>query len=94
MESLHAIRDTKTVLAPRPIVTGHVKNESNFIVMEYLKLVSLDNKSSAELGSQLADMHLDNTRGDHPSEKKFGFHVETYCGSIPQNNSWTKSWIV
>lgn len=29
-----------------------------------------------------------------PTIKKFGFHVETSCGKIPQNNKWTDDWIV
>lgn len=92
VESLHAIRDTKTVFAPRPITTGNIKNKTNFLVTEYYKLTSLNDETSAELGSQLADMHLDNL--NNKIVKKFGFHVKTYCGNIPQNNTWTKDWIV
>lgn len=29
-----------------------------------------------------------------PTIKRFGFHVETFCGKIPQNNKWTDDWIV
>ncbi|VVC45486.1 Hypothetical protein CINCED_3A004193 [Cinara cedri] len=68
LESLKAIRSTKTVLVPNPIAT-------------------------AELGSQLADMHLNNLQGEQPNINQFGFHVETCCGFLPQNNTWTNDWL-
>lgn len=93
-EGLKAICSTQTVPAPSPMVTGVTEKGYHFIAMEYLKLSSLSAECSAELGNQLADMHLFNLQGEQPAVNKFGFHVETCCGFIPQNNTWTEDWIV
>ena len=43
-------------------------------------------------------MHLHNIelgkKGSPKFESRFGFHVETCCGSIPQRNRWDSSWTV
>lgn len=93
-ESLNAILDTKTILAPRPIATGTTKEKNNFLVLEYLNMESFNNISSEELGDQLADLHLYNLQGKQPVVKKFGFHVDTKCGTLLQNNTWTADWTV
>lgn len=67
LESLKAIRDTQTVTVPNPITIGSTlknstKNNQYFIVLKYFKFTSLNPISSAELGSQLAEMHLSNLR--------------------------------
>lgn len=60
-EGLKAILDTKTILAPRPIATGGTSNKSqHFIVLEFMNISLLNNEIAAELGNQLADMHLYN----------------------------------
>lgn len=94
LESLKAIRSTRTVLAPNPIATGFTESGQYFIVMEYLNMTSLNTTCSAELGSQLADMHMNNLQGEQPNINQFGFHVETCCGFLPQKNTWTNDWLV
>lgn len=94
LEGLKAMHDTKTVLIPHPMAVGSTNSGHHFIVMEYLNMTSLNGKCSAELGSQLADMHLFNLRGEEPSIKQFGFYVETCCGFLAQNNMWTDDWLV
>lgn len=60
-EGLEAIRNTKTVKAPRPVVVGLTDDKSkHLLVLEFMNLTSLEKKSSAKLGIQLADMHLFN----------------------------------
>jgi len=94
LESLKAIYSTKTVAVPYPIVTSCTNGSDNFIVMEYLNMASLNAKCSAQLGSQLADMHMFNLQKDQLNITQFGFHVETCCGFLPQNNTWTDDWLV
>lgn len=94
LEGLKAILSTKTVLAPYPIATGCINQDQHFIVMDYFNMTLLNSKSSSELGSLLADMHLHNLKEKQQSIKQFGFHVETSCGFIPQNNTWTDDWLV
>lgn len=60
-EGLRALRETKTVMAPRPIATGLTIDKSNHLfVLEYLNLTSLNEKSTIKLGRQIADLHLFN----------------------------------
>lgn len=60
-EGLKALRNTKTVYLPRPIAVGHTSNKSqHFIALEYLNITILDDETMAELGSQIADMHMCN----------------------------------
>lgn len=68
-EGLKAIRDTKTVIAPRPIVMSEVNRSSQYLVVEYITLSILDEISSMELGSKLADMHLHNMQQKGSSSK-------------------------
>lgn len=60
-ESLIAIKETKTIMVPRPLVIGRTNNHvQHFIVMDYMHLTTLNNKSSSDLGNKLADLHLHN----------------------------------
>ncbi|XP_060877402.1 ketosamine-3-kinase-like [Metopolophium dirhodum] len=93
LEGLKAICSTNTISAPCPIATGCTNSGQHFIVMDYWKMSSLNKKCSSELGSQLADMHMFNLQDGQPHINKFGFHVETCCGFLPQNNTWTDDWI-
>eukprot|EP00112_Aurelia_sp_Birch-Aquarium-sp1_P017747 Seg4150.2 transcript_id=Seg4150.2/GoldUCD/mRNA.D3Y31 product=Ketosamine-3-kinase protein_id=Seg4150.2/GoldUCD/D3Y31 len=106
-ESLKKIMETNTVTVPAPlkVVTNEEKHESIFI-MEFIEMKSLS-KFQAKLGEQLARLHLHNRqlleRNATNEQKigseglqgvtKFGFHVRTCCGMIPQDNSWNESWI-
>lgn len=47
-------------MTPNPITTGRTKNGQNFILMDFMNMTVIDAKTAAELGSQLADMHLCN----------------------------------
>lgn len=93
-ESLKAIENTKTVRIPHPIVTGSIGNKKHYLVLEHLDMTSFQNKTSAELGRQLADMHLHNFKGESPTVNKYGFDIDTTMGNLRQNNTWNKDWIV
>lgn len=68
--------------------------------MEYKNINSLSNETL--LGEQLANLHLDNINLiktsssssdiDRQPERRFGFHVKTSCGFIPQGNQFTDTW--
>lgn len=92
-EGLQAISNTKTVSVPCPKATCFINNH-HFIVMEYMDMTSLNTKCSVDLGSQLADMHMFNFQEKQCIINQFGFHIETCCGFIPQNNTWTDDWLV
>lgn len=60
LEGLKAIRNTNTVLVPRPLTTGRTDCGQHFIVMDYLNMTTLNEEYSFELGNQIADMHMCN----------------------------------
>ncbi|XP_068084987.1 ketosamine-3-kinase isoform X2 [Anabrus simplex] len=103
-ESLKAIAATNSVRAPDPIVVLDNPNGGAVIVLEYLDMKGL-RKYSAQLGEQLAKMHLHNHTLSNNKQKghvgkeetlfpieNFGFHVTTCCGYLPQDNTWRSDW--
>lgn len=84
-------------MTPYPIVTGQTQKKNNFIALEFLNLThptTFSDEVASQLGSQLADMHMYNTKGKYAIENRFGFHVNTFSGIIPQNNEWASNWLV
>lgn len=62
-EGLKAILNTRTILVPEPIATGHTEdNSKNFILLKYMPMTTFTIKGSVQLGRQLADFHLHNLR--------------------------------
>ena len=63
------------------------------LVMEYLPLRRCSNQS--QLGRDLAELHLHNwnRRTEPDAVQRFGFHLETCCGFLPQSNAWADSWL-
>jgi len=92
--SLKAIEETDTIKVPKPIAVLQNGAGTTMLVMEHLELKDCSNQ--AALGTQLARMHLHNIergKSGHPDYvNKFGFHVWTSCGSIPQKNAWKNNW--
>ncbi|KPP57337.1 ketosamine-3-kinase-like [Scleropages formosus] len=101
--SLKAILETETVKVPKPVKVFDLKNGGAVFAMEHLDMRSL-NRFSAQLGEQLADLHLHNQRQKEKEEQtvgkagqktvdKFGFHTTTCCGYLPQANDWQSDWV-
>ncbi|KAK6617464.1 hypothetical protein RUM43_014473 [Polyplax serrata] len=78
-QSLKELSQTKTVKVPEPLLI--------------------------ELGTLLAQLHLHNIRALNQQKEtsnligknnqaidKFGFHITTACGYLPQNNEWCDDW--
>ncbi|KAG8225553.1 hypothetical protein J437_LFUL002069 [Ladona fulva] len=89
--SLKALADSKTVSVPNPISVLDIPQGSVFAV-EYVEMKGL-RKFQAELGNQLARLHLFNPASSDENSGKFGFHVNTCCGYIPMENSWNDDWV-
>lgn len=106
--SLKAIHDTNTITVPKPLaVLDNPKTGGAVFVMEYLDLGG-GGRYDKELGEQLARMHLHNRKLGEKQKKeassvhkssaepqyvdKFGFHITTCCGYLPQNNEWCDDW--
>ncbi|KAJ8345393.1 hypothetical protein SKAU_G00295860 [Synaphobranchus kaupii] len=108
--SLDAILKTETVKVPKPMKVIDLKTGGAMFVMDHVDMRSL-HKYSAQLGDQLADLHLHNQRqrerrdkeeqtvgkgsgqSDVPVIEKYGFHIPTCCGYLPQVNEWQSDWV-
>ncbi|XP_035380729.1 ketosamine-3-kinase-like isoform X2 [Electrophorus electricus] len=108
--SLEAILSTNAIKAPRPMKVVDLNQGGAVFVMEHVDMRLLS-RYSAQLGEQLADLHLHNKRqkekqikaeqtigkgsgqSEVPVVDRFGFHVVTCCGYIPQVNDWQTDWV-
>jgi len=94
MASLKEIEATQTIKVPHPIaVTDNPEGPGSIFIMEYLNMSYLTNQ--AALGTALAKLHISNREKEKTSDyiDKFGFHVQTCCGFLPQGNSWQSNWV-
>ncbi|PLN82521.1 Fructosamine kinase-domain-containing protein [Aspergillus taichungensis] len=90
-ESMKAIHAVCPEFAPKPIAWGTYTDtpETYFFLAEYRDM-SGDMPQPEAMGSYLASLH----QGSASPNGKFGFHITTYTGNLPQNNDWEKSWEV
>ena len=92
LASLERMRATGTVRVPRGVaVLERPTGPGYLLVMEYLHLRRCSNQ--AQLGRDLASLHLHNTTASPHTHHRFGFDVETCCGFLPQGNGWTDNWV-
>ncbi|XP_014673529.1 PREDICTED: ketosamine-3-kinase-like [Priapulus caudatus] len=105
--SLKAIAETHTVKTPTPMLVLDNPSGGALLVMEHLDMTGLS-KHDAELGRQLARMHLHNESVGKQTKKaeasvhkdedaveyvsKYGFDTTTCCGFLPQDNTWCDDW--
>ncbi|CAM1320766.1 FN3KRP (predicted) [Pycnogonum litorale] len=108
-ESLKAMIVTNTVRVPRPvIVVKDPGSDSSCLVTQFLDMKSASSKHAVLFGQQLARMHKHNEimtsshdeasihkqDNEQPTfTDKFGFHVATSCGFLPQYNTWHSDWV-
>lgn len=104
-ESLKAIQATGTVRTPTPHLVVDDPKGGAVLVMEYLDMHGLHRKSG-QLGVDLARLHLHNLAAKGPAGgeavgkgttsyvEKFGFSINTCCGYLSQDNTWTQDWPV
>ncbi|KIZ07941.1 hypothetical protein MNEG_0014 [Monoraphidium neglectum] len=89
---LKAMFDTNTVRIPDVHHVGLLPDARGaFIVMEYLRLEG--GGSQAELGRQMALMHLAEPTDPNAKAGKFGFAVDNTIGATPQPNEWMDDWV-
>ncbi|MCJ1399879.1 hypothetical protein MMC11_003082 [Xylographa trunciseda] len=88
-ESTSAIYSISPDFVPKPIAWGSCKSvsDTHFYLAEF-KNLALKLPESASFCERLAELHKN---GVSPSGK-FGFHVTTYNGDLPQENSFTDTW--
>lgn len=91
-QGLQAMYATNTLRIPQVFHVGPMPNSrGSFIVMESLKLGGGCNM--AELGRQLAHMHLAEPADPNAKAGKFGFAVDNTIGATPQPNGWMDNWV-
>ncbi len=84
-DALSLLSSTETVRVPTPYAVGTFRNKS-FLLMEYIDLTPLNTIDAAELGAQLACLHL------WGEQLKFGFDEDNGLASTPQPNGWQLRW--
>jgi len=90
-ESAKEIYDVIPVFTPRPIAQGPYKSNPDkyFLLFEFRSMTG-QQPSPDEFATNLVAMHQ---KGTSPNGK-FGFHVTTYPGNLPQATGWEGSWEV
>jgi protein-ribulosamine 3-kinase len=88
-ESMTAIRKISPTFAPEPIAWGSFQNvpDAHFFLCEYRDM-SDEMPDPQKFAAQLAHLRQDS----HSPDGKFGFHVTTYSGNLPQLNDPEASW--
>lgn len=89
--SMSAIHAVFPEFVPRPVAWGTYAAVSNtyFFLCEYRDMLQ-DMPDSSEFAPLLAKLH----RASKSPTGKFGFHMTTYAGNLPQMVEWEDSWEV
>ncbi len=90
LDGLNQIANTHTIRVPTPICTGICTGTAesySYLVLEYLSLVALTEKTRYELGIKLAELHLVS------GSTAFGLSISNTIGTTAQPNPWTANWI-
>ncbi|ETS86628.1 hypothetical protein PFICI_00456 [Pestalotiopsis fici W106-1] len=88
-ESAKAMYALQPHLVPRPIAWGTYESilDTHFFLSEYRDMVD-EMPDPHKFGAHLAALHQDS----QSPTGKFGFHVTTYSGNLPQMTDWEESW--
>ncbi|KAF2761175.1 hypothetical protein EJ05DRAFT_508369 [Pseudovirgaria hyperparasitica] len=88
-EGTAALHDLAPELVPKPIAWGSLesKEDTHFYLTKFYELGE-QLPSEADFCKRLADLHH-----KHCSPNgKYGFHVTTYNGDLPQDNTYADTW--
>lgn len=90
-ESMKAIYKVMPAFAPRPIAFGTYQSVPNthFFLCEFHEILD-DMPDPHKFTMSLSELHQ---KSKSPTGK-FGFHLPTYSGSLPQWTEWEESWEV
>jgi len=83
---LQALMQTQSIRVPNFIACGKTADHA-FLVLEYIDLHRLNNRSEQLLGQQLAQLHLQ-------KQAYFGWHSDNTIGSTVQVNGHYHDWIL
>jgi fructosamine-3-kinase len=90
-ESMKAIYTLLPDFVPKPIAWGTYNNipDMHFLLCEYREMTE-EMPDPHKFAARLATLHQ---KSISPTGK-FGFHMTTYSGNLPQMNDWEESWEV
>ena len=88
-ESMIAIQAVTPSFAPKPIAWGTFRSnpELHFFLCDFHTMDS-EAPNAAKFTARLAEMHQ---KSSSPNGK-YGFHLTTYNGNLPQDCRWTDTW--
>jgi protein-ribulosamine 3-kinase len=88
-ESMKAIHTLLPNFAPKPIAWGTYKTipDTHFFLCEYKEMTD-ELPDPHKFTSRLAALH----QNSKSPNGKFGFHITTYSGNLPQITEWEDSW--
>lgn len=88
-ESMSAIHTVLPNFAPKPVAWGTYEtiSETHFFLCQFREMID-EMPDPHRFTARLAALH---EKSKSP-EGKFGFHVATCTGNLPQNNKWEASW--
>lgn len=91
MKAIHAVAPDYT---PKPIAWGTYKQDpdTHFFLCEYREMI-LARDRMPDPGPFVERLSAIHQRSESPNGK-FGFHVPTYSGYLPQYTGWEESWEV
>jgi protein-ribulosamine 3-kinase len=90
-ESMKAIYTVSPDFAPKPIAWGTYESvpDVHFFLCEYREMIH-EMPDPHRFAPRLAALH----QGSKSPNGKFGFHMTTYSGNLPQMTDWEDSWQV
>lgn len=88
-ESMKAIYTALPEFAPKPLSYGAYKKSPNtyLFLCEYIEMKG-EMPGPDAFGARLAALH----KLSSSPTGKFGFHLPTYSGNVPQKNEWEDRW--
>ncbi|GLO60883.1 hypothetical protein MACH09_13910 [Vibrio sp. MACH09] len=85
-DNLKKLRATNTLYVPEVVLVDNCKSNS-FLILNYIATKPLCNdKSSFQLGVDLANLHL------FGEQQEYGFDQDNFLGATLQPNRWRKKW--
>lgn len=90
-ESMKAIHALMPDFAPKPMAWGTYETipATHFLLCQYREMTD-EMPDPHKFTARLAALH----QNSKSPTGKFGFHVTTYTGNLPQTNEWEASWEV
>ena len=88
-ESMKAIYELLPDFVPEPVTWGTYKTipDTHFFLCHFREMID-EMPDPHKFTAHLAALH----QNSRSPTGKFGFHIDTYSGNLPQPNGWNASW--